>query len=148
VKIICCTLIDITRTNVNSRRNRLDTDGGINDIVKQRGQQSNFETVLQVISMRAQPEDITDPEKSMQLLKDGNWGTQYKNTTKVPVWEFQFTVAYDEIFSNGTDKLAFLLEDCANVPVVTRLDEWPMIQGRLDTTTEWRNITFRVDHDV
>jgi hypothetical protein len=147
VKIICRTLIDITRTNVNSRRNRLDTDGGVNDIVKRRGQQSNFETILQVISMRAQPEDITDPEKAMKSLKDEDWGTEYRNSTKVPVWEFSFTVAYEEVFSNGTDKLAFLVEDCTGVPVITKLDEWAMVQGKLDTTPQWKNITFRIDHD-
>jgi hypothetical protein len=97
--------------------------------------------------MRAQPEDITDPEKSMELLKDGNWGTKYTNSTKIPVWEFTFTVSYEEVFSDGTDKLAFLLQDCSNVPVITNLDEWNKTEGRLDTTDEYRNISFRIDNE-
>jgi hypothetical protein len=98
--------------------------------------------------MRAQPEDITDPEKSMELLKSGDWGIKYSNPSKVPVWEFTFTVSYEEVFSDGTNKLAFLLQDCAGVPVITHLDEWSMISGTLDTTAEGRNISFRIDDET
>lgn len=94
--------------------------------------------------MRAQPEDITDPEKSMIALKAGEWGTQYRNDQKIPAWSFSFTVPYEEVFSDGTNKLAFLIEDCSNVPMVTRLDEWNKIDGKLDITDQWRNISFRI----
>ena len=80
----------------------------------------------------------------MTVLKDDEWGTQYTGDIKVPVWEFSFTVSSSEVFSDGNDKLALLIAECANVPMITRLDEWSKIEGKLDTTDEWRNISFRI----
>jgi len=94
--------------------------------------------------MRAQPEDITDPEKTMITLRRGEWGSKYSNDTKVPAWSFSFTVAYEEVFSDGGNKLAFLLQDCDNVPMVTKLDEWDKVEGKLDTSDECKNIEFRI----
>lgn len=142
MKILCQTLFDITRTNVHSRRGRLDSDSVNLEAVRQRGQQGNFETVIQIISMRSQPENITDPEKAMTTT-DG-WGTRYKNKAKIPAWSFTFEVEQDHVFNNGTDHFGYLLADCAGVPMITGLEEWAKVGGQLDVTDGGANIKFRV----
>ena len=147
MRIKCYTLFDITKTNVNARRYNLDSDGGNAAHVKQRGQQRNFETILQIISMRAQPEDITDSEKNMEQAKNSKWGTMHHGAGKIPHWSFEFTISYSEIFSDGVNKLGYLFQDCAGVPMVTQLEEWYKLDNKLDITAESRNIYFEISHE-
>jgi hypothetical protein len=142
MKIKCTTLFDITRTNVNIRRNRLGESGGDN-ITKQRGQQGNFETVLQVISMRAQPEDITDPEKIM-INPAAHFCASYKLKTKIPAWVFTFTVDKEEVFQRDSDKLALLHEDASGVPMATKLDEWDSLDSWINVGDTYKNIKFEI----
>jgi hypothetical protein len=144
MKIICRTLFDITRTDVTARRNRLETD---TDNQKPRLQQSNFDTILQIVSFRVQPEDITYPEKSMISLKGGEWGTKYTSKAKVPMWEFTFTVDKLDIFNDGITELGHLQHDCAGTPMIVNLDEWSGIDPELHLDSLARNITFEVVHD-
>lgn len=144
MKIICRTLFDITRTDVTSRRNRLETDTGNQ---KQRLQQSNFDTILQIVSMRTQPEDITYPEKSMVSLKSGDWGSKYSSKSKIPVWQFEFTVANGEVFNDGITPLGNLQRDCLDIPMVVNLDEWNGLERNLHLDALARNIIFEVVND-
>ena len=146
MKIKCHTLFDVTKTNVNSRRQGYDGENTV--LEHQRGQQSNFETVLQIVSMRGQPEDISDPEKSMEsLAKSKKWGTTYTNKTKVPVWEFTFVVDQPAVFNDGISEIGNLVKDSHGIPIVIGLDEWSKISNTIDTTVELRNIYFEVMPD-
>lgn len=142
MRIICKTLFDITQTNVNTRRTT--PTGNINH-ERQRGQQSNFETLLQIISMRAQPENIQPPEKTMESL-DGKWGNKYTNETKVPVWTFSFDVVFGGVFDDGVSKLGYLYADCSNVPMIANLEEWAAAGSSLNSSAELRNVYFEVSH--
>jgi len=145
VKIKCTTLFDITKSGINTRRQ----EHGVTDSFyqKKRNQQSNFETLLQIIGLRSQPEDITDPEKSMIQLTKSVMGSQYSTKTKVLVWHFTFTVSKPDIFSENDDDLAKLISDCVGIPMITGLDEWSKLGKILDTTDEHRNIYFEVIND-
>ena len=112
----------------------------------ERKQQANYETMLQVINMRAQPEDITDPIKTtVELTSDGLWGYLFeKHTDPVDCWQFEFTVSYGSVFNNGITELGALDEDCNGVPMLTGLSEWNKLPNHLDTTKEQRNIYFEV----
>lgn len=143
MKIECKTLFDITRTDVHSRRHKLDSQDKNTEMIKRREQQSNLNTIIQIISMRSQPEEITDPEKIMiQLTQE--WGNEYRNKTKIPAWVFTFEISQDQVFNNGIDSLGHLMADCEGVPMIVGLDEWKKIKEKLTVSEEYKNITFKL----
>jgi len=76
------TLVDITQTGIT--RNRKGEE-------KQRHQQRNWETVLQVIGLRAQPQMIEGPYDSEYELTDGGiFGEMFRG--KHMVWHFSFAL--------------------------------------------------------
>lgn len=84
------------------------------EIIKQRNQQSNYETVIQVISLRALPENISEPKITTKFkISDNN----------VKCWEFQFEVLQNSVFHDGTNELGNLYTDCNGVPMIIGLDE-------------------------
>lgn len=114
VRIKCTTLFDITATGVKNRfhKSRLpfnDTTGKIIrsdlDWQRSRNQQSNWETVNQVISLRTLPEDISIPR-----LADNRW-------------TFEFTVVDPDTINRDNDPVAALKDDCTGVPMVLGLLE-------------------------
>ena len=145
MKIRCITLFDITKTNVSNRRRDLELD---NSMSKQRSQQSNFETLLQVISLRSQPEDITDPEKILlNLSLDNRWGKKYKSKGKIPAWSFSFTVNATAVFATNENKLGHLLSDCNGVPMIVKLDEWEHVHSVLTTEGDHCNVCFEIEDE-
>lgn len=144
MRIRCVTLFDITKTDVNSRR----PSNGLEDSVnynKRRNQQINFETILQIINMRSQPEDITTPVKILETLKSSTvWGTSYKAKESIPCWAFMFTITHSGVFNDGNSELGSLLKDCDGVPMITKLDEWPKLESKLSISDEHKNIHFEL----
>lgn len=139
MKIRCITLYDITQTGVNHRRIKLDkNEGGI-----QASQQANFETVLQCIGIRGQPEEISNPKKDFYKLTS-IFGTKYKNSGLIPMWSFTFTVLQNSVFQVGENELEGLYHDCQLVPMIINLEEWNKLSGTLDTTKEYKNIHFEI----
>lgn len=144
MKIRCITLFDITKTDVNSRRPSSVLDDPV-IYNKRRNQQINFETILQIINMRSQPEDITTPVKIMETLKNSTiWGTTYKSKELIPCWAFMFTISHDGVFNDGNSELGSLFKDCDGVPMITHLDEWPKLEAKLSVTVEYKNIHFEL----
>jgi hypothetical protein len=140
MKIRCTTLFDITKTDVSSRRNHLDEGFLKHD--KARGQQSNFETLLQIIGLRSQPENISIPE--ITTTRRSHWGTHYRGKT-FKSWTFTFTVDVPSVFKHDGDELGYLKMDCTGVPMITDLDEVHSMESKmLDSSKEYRNITFEV----
>lgn len=145
VKIKCTTLFDITRTGTNTRRQ----EHGVTDLSyqKKRNQQSNFETVIQLIGLRSQPEDVSYPEKTMMTPIKSNMGTEYSTKSKIPVWTFTFIIDQPEIFEDDEGKLGKLVQDCSGVPMITGLEEWSKLGKILETSVDLRNIYFEVIDD-
>ena len=113
MRIQCQTLFDITATGVTghfkpSRMPFRDATGSVVNSEaawnRARNQQRNWETVTQIISLRTQV-DFTSP-----IHNNG-------------CWIFEFEIANDQLFIDDQDPLAVLKADCANVPMITRLNE-------------------------
>ena len=104
MRIKCYTLYDITQTNVNFRKKNTEIVPA--DEMKKRSQQSNFETILQIINMRSQPEEISESELTViniDDLKDFNFGYLYeksynKTINKINIWCFWcFFLRFDNV---------------------------------------------------
>lgn len=141
MKIRCTTLFDITKTNQSGRRGNLG-DVLPPEILKLRNQQSNLETLLQIISLRCQPEDVSAPERS-NVKK--TWGSKYSG--KMQHWSFSFTISQTAVFRLDGDELGNLKLDCIGVPMIIGLDEYPGLINKLDLSKEYLNIQFEVVYE-
>ena len=139
MKIKCVTLFDITKTNISNRRHLFSDN--VPGLVKQRNQQSNLETLLQVIGLRSQPEDITEP-LVISTPKE-LWGSKYSKKS-LKSWEFTFTVGHKEIFRNDGDELGNLQSDCNGVPMIIGLDEGVELMPTLECYGGHKNIHFTI----
>lgn len=144
MRIRCVTLFDITKTDVNSRR---VTNIGEDPLLynRRRNQQINFETILQIINMRSQPEDITTPIRTTVTFKKSDyWGTEYKSKEPVACWAFMFNISHSSVFNDGQSELGNLFKDCDGVPMITRLEEWDKLISKLNISKEYKNIHFEL----
>lgn len=135
MKITCRTLFDCTYTGVTGSfkpsqvpfRDRagqhIDSQSQWN---RSRNQQRNWETILQIVSLRTQPENIVLP-------------AQHKDH-----WQFEFTVAGADVFAlnNHTDSLAGLKLCCEGVPMIVNLNETQTLQPMLCAHGSDQNIWF------
>lgn len=137
MKILCRTLFDCTRTGVTGHFKQsampFQDHGGqwvrnIADWNRSRNQQRNYETLLQLLGLRAQLFDLTNP-----VCDQG-------------VWEFSFAVESDGVYgaSHSDNPLAGLCQDCQSVPMMINLDEQTGVQPQLITQGEHCNIWFTV----
>lgn len=92
---------------------------------RSRNQQRNWESLLQVISLRTQPFDVVDP------VVDSN-----------NCWTFTFNVEFDSLYSDGNDDLAELKKDLDQVPMIVGLNEATEIIGALSVYGADSNIWF------
>lgn len=135
MKIVCKTLFDCTYTGVtgsfkpsqipfNDRAGQLIQN--VADWNKSRNQQRNWETILQLISLNTQPQDIIPPK-----LID-------------KIWEFEFRVESADVFavSHSSDPLAGLKQNCAGVPMIVKLNEKNKIDPVLQSQGPDQNIWF------
>jgi hypothetical protein len=98
--------------------------------------------------MRAQPENITDPEKQMVTVNmDSIWGTTYRGRGKIPAWRFTFTVESGSVFDDGTSSIGNLFKDSEGIPMIRNLEESSKIQSTINSSIESRNIYFEVLQD-
>jgi len=108
------TLVDITRTGVT--RNYAGED-------RLRDQQRNWETVLQVLGIRAQPTVTEGPITDIvdEYVVKNLFGDMYSGEHRI--WAAGFSIEHQEVYCRGDDPLALLEEDFNQVPVITGLDE-------------------------
>ena len=149
MNIKCYTLYDISKTNITFRKKFAEIVNA--DERKSRGQQSNFETILQIINMRSQPENIGSTDKidiNVSQMNQYNFGylydEKYAKTDKIVIWKFMFSIDHPDVFHNGIEELGNLLQDCDQVPMITGLDETFKLPPQLNTTKELRNIYFEI----
>jgi len=139
--IRCYTLFDITKTNITNRNPPSTFKVEVSAWHNKRNSQVNFDTLLQVISLRAQPESVTDPIHIVESPK-GKFGFFTDLYEECDLWYFDFYVNHQGVFSNNESELGALYEDCDSVPMIkTGNIELP---GFLDISPELRNIYFEI----
>lgn len=135
MRYVCKTFFDITATGVTGhykpgRGNFNDNAGKYIDSLESwthaRNQQRNWETIMQLISLRTQIEDYTLPVKLNTL------------------WEFEFEVEANGIYDDGTDIVGVLKSDSHGVPMMTNLENSESIAEIIITQGENQNIWFSV----
>jgi hypothetical protein len=104
-------LVDITATGITR---------GNNDSLE-RNQQRNWETVLQCIGLRTQPQLINAPEVIVSEVNHFNFGDFYSGTHHI--WQWIWAVEADGIYDFPNKPLGALQQDFEQVPVVTYLTE-------------------------
>lgn len=135
MKIVCKTLFDCTYTGVtgNLRAGQLPytTKAGVNistqeEWLRARNQQRNWETLLQIISLNAQPDIISTP-------------AQIDNA-----WQFEFTVESTDVFgaTGNADPLAGLKQNCNGVPMIPGITQTVDIDSLLKADGADQNIWF------
>lgn len=137
MRIKCLTLFDITNTNVN--RKKIENTEDYN---KKRFQQINFETILQVISIRSQPENISKPIKHSSLFCY-YFGEHYSDQS-ITYWSFEFDVFHAGVFDDGNSKLGNLFLDCSDVPMLIGLEEIDNVDNKINISNEQKNIHFEL----
>ena len=135
MNILCRTLFDCTCTGITGhfrssqvpypdRTGRLINT--IADWNRSRNQHRNWETIMQMISLRAQPTIVQEP-----VCEEG-------------VWQFEFSVETPGVYSTNNDvnNLDGLLNECAGIPMVVGLDETGAIEPSLTVAGPNQNLWF------
>ena len=105
------TLVDITPTGVTRGPDSLRRD-----------QQRNWETVVQAIGLLAQPTELVEVERQIDIsLEWAEFGEFYQG--RHTVWAWRFTAEHSDVFAKGDNPVARLEELFDQVPVITGLEE-------------------------
>jgi hypothetical protein len=137
MKILCRTLFDITATGVTGhfKSSRVPfQDAGGNTVTdemswnRSRNQQRNWETLTQLLQLRSQIFELSDP---------------LKNNSE---WQFDFETEIDKLYWLDGDEFGILRQDCAGVPMITGLDEQHFLDNRLVVSGTQQNIWFETAH--
>jgi hypothetical protein len=135
-------LFDITQTGVLNRSKPIGED--VRVWIERRNTQCNFDTILQVISLRSQPEVCKLPISFEMTESDfDKFGFLYKPNNSSYCWHFDFEVQHPSVFENGIKPLGALYKDCEGVPMIV-CDNQIQTPAFLDVTEELRNIYFEV----
>ena len=144
--ITCYTLFDITSTGV-MHRHKPSADEEIPIWLHKRNTQCNFDTIVQAISLRSQPEATRMPElKQIRFDEFTEFGflfEQLENET-YGCWTFEFDIQHTSVFNDGINELGALYSDCDNVPMIKTDTAWNKLPAFLDISDELRNIYFKV----
>lgn len=142
--IRCYTLFDVTNTGILNKRTPINlVSDKTNEWEQNRNRQNNFDTIIQVISLRTQPEDITKPVlKEVDFKNNNSFGFLFEQEENQPVWSFEFSINYAGVYNDGIDELGYLYQDCDGVPMLKVGTEWEKLPNFLDTSPELRNIYF------
>lgn len=129
-KVTLHTLFDITETGVirkfDSNYLPFKTKNG-NEINSEeewrlcRNQQSNFDTIVQILSLRTNIYNIEVTSHTQQTLSSYSFDTKYQS--KCNVWELSFEVETIEPYNSKHKNFNLLCDDLTNVPMLTGLDE-------------------------
>lgn len=141
-RLTCYTLFDITQTGVLNRA-KPATNIDYDDWVYKRNTQCNFDTILQAISLRAQPEVVKKPKKiDIDFLKTGFFGANYTSKNLVPCWTFDFEIYHSSVFDDNINELGHLISDCHGIPMIKCTTQFQGTASFLDTSFEQKNIYF------
>lgn len=102
------TFFDCTATGITNNRGSGSEDP--DSWHRLRNQQRNWETLVQCISLRCQPLNITGP-------------FTFTNHENQIFWSFMFEIDRSNIFLKDGDPVGLLKDDCNGVPMIVGLDE-------------------------
>jgi hypothetical protein len=129
----CVTLIDITKTDAVRHWNP-SMDESESDYNLRRNQQRNYQTMLQLISLRSQPVYLSDPVKFINRdLTDLGFGTTFTTET---TWAFSFGYEQVDLFLTDSHPFGALLSDMNNVPIILNLMETADITSPMLNTSD------------
>ena len=125
------TLFDITPTGVI--RHPKPQDHNYQQLLFKRNQQRNWETIQQVLGMRAQ---ITVEQMPTMAVAATQFSKKaFKNTQ---AWGFEFSVENVDVYGHD---LRLLLDDCHGAPMILNLSEKAKIpQPMLNCFGEFKNL--------
>lgn len=136
MNIQCRTLFDCTCTGVtghfrssqapyHDRTGRLINN--VQDWTHARNQHRNWETLVQMISLRAQPTIVSEPQ-----LVDNSWC-------------FEFSVETPGVYSSNAnaDNFDLLLAECDGIPMVVGLGERQDLESCLTVSGPKQNLWFQ-----
>lgn len=135
MKFVCQTLFDITATGTTGhcKPNRMPFRDRAGQVIHDqatwnhsRNQQRNWETLTQILSLRTQLFDLTDPVMD-------HTGTR---------WMFEFETETDGVYGSESDPVAVLRADAAGVPMLGGLKNQPEVGNVLVTEGPGKNIWF------
>ena len=135
MKFVCQTLFDITATGVTGHYKlaRMPFQDRAGQLIydseswnRSRNQQRNWETITQILGLRTQLFEITDP------IPDQT-GTR---------WMFEFQTEFDGVYGPESDPVSVLRSDASGVPMLRELDNDSDIDAVLVTTGTRQNIWF------
>lgn len=137
MKIMCRTLFDCTRTGVTGHFKTgampfQDRAGQwvrtLDDWHRSRNQQRNFETLTQVLGLRTQLFDLTDPVHDNKI------------------WQFDWQVESDAVYgsADGLDQLHGLYQDSEAIPMMIGLGEANGTVNYIITKGDNTNIWFDI----
>jgi hypothetical protein len=148
-RVTCHTLFDITRTGVTSHLKSTampfqDQSGTVIQSAAEwnraRNQQRNLETIIQLLSLRTQPFNVTQPRSESLDLSHRDFGSNHTGTHQV--WSFSFEIEHAEIFQVGNNDLALLAQDAETVPMLTGLSETAVLDPWCKTQGQDCNLYF------
>jgi hypothetical protein len=142
-RIRCHTLFDITQTGILNRSR--PTEDNVQEWILKRNTQCNFDTILQVISLRSQPDQVSVPNKVEMEDSDLNrFGFLFMKNELFPAycWNFDFEVHHSSVFENGITPYGALYKDCEGVPMINCPTQINGVTSFLDITSELQNIYF------
>jgi hypothetical protein len=133
MRIRCETLFDCSATGVTGhfRSSQMPLQDAMGRLIENqiqwtraRNQQRNWETLLQILGLRCQLQDIAVPQH-----RDHKWC-------------FEFTVEQSGVLDEQND-FAAIKRDCEGVPMILDLDETAGINPAISTTGPLQNIWFQ-----
>lgn len=103
--------------------------------------QRNWDTMVQIISMRAQPILLRKPKVVQADLSFYSFGSSYSGLAKI--WTFEFGIEARGAFKEGEDPVFALMQDSVMVPMTIGLSETTEIDPAcIITNSELRNTYF------
>lgn len=138
-RIRVTTYFDCTPTGTTSYRKikNSNTFANTQEWDYSRNQQRNFETILQCVSLRSTPDDISVP-----VYAEDEDGMKH--------WTFSFSISHDGAFSTEDDETGLLKEEVFGVPMIVGLSETykeGFLVPYLVANGEQPNITFEIIND-
>ena len=81
----------------------------------------NYNSLVQVLQLRANVDNVDEGMKGNQDLIEYDFGTNFGGNQNV--WTMSFTTEQQNLFANRNGEFGGLIDDIHNVPVITKLME-------------------------
>lgn len=135
-------MFDITRSGVP---NRMKPPGDVphDQWLYKRNTQCNYDTLMQAISIRSQPETQGQPRVEDARNYAEFWGLSHRQNSG-NCWVFEFAVQHSSVFHSYGQELGALLWDCNDIPMILCGTEITSLRGILCTNGPDKNVHFEV----